>query len=97
VQAVEPGGNIQVHWEQAGAAGVVLEVRDDGPGVAEADRADIFKPYVTKRPKGVGLGLAIVKQIVAAHRWEIECRPNSPRGAVFRLSHLTPSTSRNEA
>ena len=67
---------------------VVLRVSDRGPGVPEADRANIFKPYVTMREKGVGLGLAIVQQIVAAHRWEIVCTANPPRGALFRLSHL---------
>jgi signal transduction histidine kinase len=97
VQAVEPGGQIRVQWQQTDTAGVVLEVIDNGPGVAEADRLEIFKPYVTKRPKGVGLGLAIVQQIVAAHRWEIACLPHEPRGAIFRLSHLRLSSSRHEA
>ena len=97
VQAVEPGGHIQIRWQVLDDSVARLEVCDDGPGVAEADRAEIFKPYVTKRPKGVGLGLAIVQQIVAAHRWEIVCLPHEPRGAVFRLSHLKVATSRNEA
>lgn len=96
VQAVEPGGQIQVRWRATEQEGIVLEVADDGPGVPVADRAEIFKPYVTKRPKGVGLGLAIVQQIVAAHRWEVACLGNEPRGAVFRLSHLRPSLVRNE-
>lgn len=96
VQAVEIGGRIEVRWELAGEGEAILEVRDDGPGVAEADRTEIFKPYVTKRPKGVGLGLAIVQQIVAAHRWEIVCLGNEPRGAVFRISHLRPLAPRHE-
>jgi signal transduction histidine kinase len=96
VQAVEPGGRIEVRWRPTAGDGAELEVCDDGPGVAEADRTEIFKPYVTKRPKGVGLGLAIVHQIVAAHRWEIGCLPNAPRGAIFRLSHLRATTLRNE-
>ena len=92
VQAVEPGGQIQVRWHVSESEGGVIEVCDNGPGVAAADRVEIFKPYVTKRPKGVGLGLAIVQQIVAAHRWEIVCLPREPRGAVFRLSHLRPAS-----
>lgn len=97
VQAVEAGGHIRIRWQLTDREGAVLEVCDDGPGVPEADRAAIFKPYVTKRPKGVGLGLAIVQQIVAAHRWEIVCLSHEPRGAVFRLSHLRPTAVRNEA
>lgn len=88
VQAVAPGGRIDVRWIPTSGDEVALEISDDGPGVPEADRANIFKPYVTMRPKGVGLGLAIVHQIVAAHRWEIVCVANTPRGATLRINHL---------
>jgi signal transduction histidine kinase len=88
VQAVGTRGQIAIRWTVTGARQAVLEVCDDGPGVPLAERAAIFKPYVTMRPKGAGLGLAIVHQIVAAHGWEIVCDENQPRGAVFRISHL---------
>lgn len=87
-QAVAPGGRIEVRLTPTGAREAVLEIADDGPGVPEAERASIFKPYVTMRPKGVGLGLAIVAQIAAAHHWEVACVANEPRGARFRFSHL---------
>lgn len=93
VQAVETHGTIEIRHRLTPEGGAILEVADDGPGVPEAERANIFKPYVTMRPKGVGLGLAIVHQIVAAHRWEIVCLANTPRGAVFQLSHLKPSAA----
>jgi signal transduction histidine kinase len=32
--------------------------------------------------------LAVVQQIMLAHGWEIECLPNTPRGAIFRITHL---------
>jgi signal transduction histidine kinase len=88
VQAVEPGGQIEIVLSPTGAREATLEIRDDGPGVPAAQRAAIFKPYVTMRPKGVGLGLAIVQQIVSAHGWEIVCAENQPRGAVFRISRI---------
>jgi signal transduction histidine kinase len=65
-------------------------VSDNGPGVAPEHRQDIFKPYFTTHQEGTGLGLAVVQQIVLAHGWEVECLPNQPRGAVFRISHLLP-------
>jgi signal transduction histidine kinase len=65
-----------------------LEVRDDGPGVPEENRREIFKPYFTTHQKGTGLGLAVVQQIVLAHGWEIACYANPPRGARFRITHL---------
>ncbi|HEY1107303.1 MAG TPA: HAMP domain-containing sensor histidine kinase, partial [Opitutaceae bacterium] len=87
IQAVSPGGRIAVRW-QATDQEATLEIADNGPGVPAADRAAIFKPYVTMRPQGVGLGLAIVQQIVLAHGWTIVCDGNSPEGAIFRISHL---------
>jgi two-component system sensor histidine kinase HydH len=90
VQAVERGGEIEVAARtQAGS--VALEIRDNGPGVAPDQRAEIFKPYFTMHQKGTGLGLAVVQQIVLAHGWEIECRANEPRGAVFRISYIAPA------
>ena len=88
VQAANPGGRIELRWSLAGPREAILEIADDGPGVPATDRASIFKPYVTMRPKGVGLGLAIVHQIASAHHWEIICEANEPRGALFRFSHL---------
>ena len=87
-QAVERGGEIQVVASKNSTAEATLEIRDNGPGVPAEQRTDIFKPYFTTTQKGTGLGLAVVQQIVLVHGWEIECVPNEPRGAVFRISHL---------
>jgi signal transduction histidine kinase len=87
-QAVGENGKIQFTIFRAEKNEAMIELRDDGPGVTAANRAEIFKPYFTTHQKGTGLGLAVVQQIVHAHGWEIECQPNSPRGAVFRISHL---------
>jgi signal transduction histidine kinase len=88
VQAVEPGGEIQIMAGKRDATEAFLEVRDNGPGVAPEHRAEIFKPYFTTHEEGTGLGLAVVQQIVLAHGWEIECLANQPRGALFRITHL---------
>jgi signal transduction histidine kinase len=88
IQAVEAGGNIRVEVKRVSAMEAMLEVRDDGPGVAPENRQEIFKPYFTTHQKGTGLGLAVVSQIVLAHGWEIECVANQPRGALFRIMHL---------
>jgi signal transduction histidine kinase len=87
IQAADENGKIQVVIQRDGQV-ATLEIRDDGPGVTTANRAEIFKPYFTTHQKGTGLGLAVVQQIVSAHGWEIDCLPNEPRGAVFRISHL---------
>ncbi len=88
IQAVDGDGEIQVLAEKRNASEAALEVRDNGPGVPSDRRSEIFKPYFTTQKKGTGLGLAVVQQIVLAHGWEIECLPNQPQGAVFRITHL---------
>ncbi|MFM9091235.1 MAG: sensor histidine kinase, partial [Verrucomicrobiota bacterium] len=90
IQAVEPGGRVEVAATIGTGGEVALEVRDDGRGVPEAEREEIFKPYVTRRKDGVGLGLAVVRQIALAHGWEVTCGANAPRGAVFRMAPLRP-------
>jgi two-component system sensor histidine kinase HydH len=88
IQAVAPKGEIQVAATKRNSNEAVLEIRDDGPGVPAEHRTDIFKPYFTTNQHGTGLGLAVVQQIVLAHGWEIECLPNEPKGATFRITHL---------
>jgi len=88
IQAVETAGGIQIAASKSGASEAFVEVRDNGPGVSVENRTEIFKPYFTTHQKGTGLGLAVVQQIILAHGWEIECLPNEPRGAVFRITHL---------
>jgi len=92
IQAADAKGEIRVVAGKLNGSGAYLEVRDNGPGVAPEHRTDIFKPYFTTHQKGTGLGLAIVQQIVLAHGWDIECLPNEPRGAIFRLSRLKLSS-----
>jgi len=88
IQAVGEGGQIQIQAKRESAIEASLEIRDDGTGVTPEQRREIFKPYFTTHQKGTGLGLAVVSQIVLAHGWEIQCLPNTPKGAIFRITHL---------
>ena len=88
IQAVGEGGRIQISAKHESATEASLEIRDDGTGVSPEQRHEIFKPYFTTHQKGTGLGLAVVSQIVLAHGWEIECLANTPKGAIFRITHL---------
>lgn len=90
IQAVGQGGEIGIAAHRPAPNEIVLEVRDNGPGVPVDRRTEIFKPYFTTNAEGTGLGLAVVRQIVLAHGWDIECAANEPRGAVFRISHVRP-------
>lgn len=61
---------------------IELIVADNGPGVSEAIREQLFTPFVTSKAKGLGLGLVICRDIVAAFEGELDLRP-SERGATF--------------
>jgi signal transduction histidine kinase len=88
IQSVEPKGRIGIATRKSGPQEACFEISDNGPGVPESQRAEIFRPYYTTREKGTGLGLAIVKQIVMVHGWEIECLANDGKGALFRVSRV---------
>jgi signal transduction histidine kinase len=92
IQAVDGSGHIEVFAGKRSASEAVLEVRDNGPGVPLDRRTEVFKPYFTTQKQGTGLGLAVVQQIILAHGWELECLPNEPKGAIFRITHLKLAT-----
>jgi PAS domain S-box-containing protein len=60
-------------------------VADTGPGIPEAMRADLFKPFRTTKQQGTGLGLAIADRIVKAHRGRIEIDSTPGRGTTFTV------------
>lgn len=71
-----------------GACGLLLTVRDDGVGIAPADRERIFQPFEQggegSAGKGIGLGLAISRQLVTLMGGELVLEPQSP-GCRFCL------------
>ncbi|MCX7047915.1 MAG: ATP-binding protein [Candidatus Sumerlaeota bacterium] len=91
MQAVGQGGKVEVAVEKCAADEACLEVRDNGPGVPEEARENLFRPYFTEREGGTGLGLAIARQIALAHGWSIEYIPAQPCGACFRVRGLNIS------
>ncbi len=54
------------------AGGLLLRLRDDGPGMSEAVRERIFEPFFTTRSNGTGLGMAVVRAVAQAHHGEVE-------------------------
>jgi len=72
--------------ESDGTFGFYIE--DDGPGVPEAKREEVFEPGQTTNPKGTGFGLPIVKRIAEAHGWEIYLTNSFDGGARFEFKNV---------
>lgn len=79
-------------WQEAEAlpdpAGIYfqVEVEDEGAGVSEAHRQNLFTPFFTSKKSGTGLGLSISYQIVNAHQGFLRYHPAAPNGAVFSVA-----------
>lgn len=70
----------------------VVQVIDEGPGIADVDKKNIFKKFYrigseeTRTAKGTGLGLFIVKNIIEDMGGTIQVRDNQPKGAIFEIT-----------
>jgi signal transduction histidine kinase len=62
-----------------------LVVRDNGPGLSEEQRHNVFAPFFTTKVRGVGLGMSIAKRIVEAHGGVIMADNRRDRGAEFSI------------
>lgn len=95
------GGIIGVRARTEGAE-VVITLRDQGPGVAAADRDHIFEPFhqgVIQPPgsvQGTGLGLAIVREYVQAHGGRVSLLEETTEGACFQVILPLQSGRRDE-
>jgi signal transduction histidine kinase len=62
-----------------------IDVIDNGAGVPEALRQDIFLPFFTTKADGTGVGLSLARQIALAHGGSLACEPQAGGGTRFRL------------
>ena len=64
---------------------LLISIQDNGPGIPEDLRANLFEPFVTTKPSGSGLGLAFVAKVVADHGGVVEL-DSEPRRTIFRVT-----------
>lgn len=85
------GSHIEIHAFRE-AEHAVIEVSDDGPGIPDAQKAQVFEMFYTgsKRVadsrRSLGLGLSLCRSIVHAHDGELSLRDNTPHGCVFSFT-----------
>jgi len=88
VKYTKAGGHV---WVEARSEGdrVRIEIRDDGPGIADKHRERVFERFYRADPSrsreagGTGLGLAIVKHLVTTMGGDVGVEPNTPNGSIF--------------
>ncbi|HES59206.1 MAG TPA: HAMP domain-containing histidine kinase, partial [Caldithrix sp.] len=87
VDAIGQDGNIRIRLIPDGNEHCLLQIDDDGPGMDEHTRKQIFSPFFTTKTadKGTGLGLYIVKNICHNHDAQISCESKINEGATFSI------------
>lgn len=72
---------------------VLVEIRDEGPGVRADQRQRVFEPFVSERPGGTGLGLAVARAVAEGHGATVQF-VRGPGGRVrFEFPDADASTS----
>jgi PAS domain S-box-containing protein len=66
--------------------GVVVAVRDSGPGIDPKHLDRVFEAFYTTKSSGTGMGLSICRSIIHAHGGKLWAEANEPRGAVFQFT-----------
>jgi PAS domain S-box-containing protein len=68
------------------SGGILVTIRDNGPGLDPTMVSRLFDPFYTTKPAGTGMGLAICNSIVEAHGGRLWAGANEPRGAAFHFT-----------
>jgi len=64
---------------------VIIDVKDNGPGISDEVKEKIFIPFFTTKKDGSGIGLSLSKEIIRLHRGGIHVHSAPGSGSVFRI------------
>lgn len=84
LQAIDVNGKIAVTVELRGK-NAVIEVADNGRGIAANHLPNIFRPFYTTKGDGTGLGLSLARRIVEDHQGRIEVTSTVGKGTTFAV------------
>jgi len=91
-------GTVLLKVRSQGDAGVVVSVRDHGPGISKRDQARIFERFerldTANQKAGTGLGLYIARGLASAMGAELDVRSEPGQGAEFTVHLPAPSQGR---
>jgi hypothetical protein len=85
--AVDKGArDLLISSEQSRTNGVLVTVRDSGPGIDPEQIERVFDAFYTTKPGGTGMGLSICRSIIDAHGGWLWADAVEPRGAAFQFT-----------
>jgi len=84
IQAMPEGGDLRIECHALGGE-VSVSVEDTGVGISEEAQANLFKPLITTKPKGMGLGLPVCKRMIEVHMGRIEVESEVGVGTTFTV------------
>ncbi|MEJ2568579.1 MAG: HAMP domain-containing sensor histidine kinase, partial [candidate division WOR-3 bacterium] len=64
---------------------IIAKVKDNGTGIPESQKDEIFEPFVTNKKNGTGLGLSIVQRIISSHKGKIFVDSKEGEGTEFTV------------
>jgi C4-dicarboxylate-specific signal transduction histidine kinase len=82
----EGSRELLIKTDQDGSGGVLVAVRDSGPGLQPESLDRLFDAFYTTRPGGMGMGLSICRSIIEAHGGRVWATTNVPQGAAFQFT-----------
>ena len=92
MSAVAEGARkVLITTAQAEPDGVLVAVKDSGPGLASDSLERVFAPFYTTKSGGLGMGLSICRSIIEAHGGRLWVTANPPGGAIFHFTVPTHS------
>jgi PAS domain S-box-containing protein len=86
MSSVEGDRQLLINTEQNKAGGVLVAVRDSGPGIDPEQLDRVFEPFYTTKTSGVGMGLSICRSIIGAHGGRLWVDSHQGGGAVFQFT-----------
>ena len=84
--SVEAGARELLISTEQDRTGVLVAVRDSGPGIDATHLKRVFEAFYTTKPGGTGMGLSICRSIIKAHGGRLWATGCEPRGALFKFT-----------
>ncbi len=82
----EGARQLLISTESDASNGVLVAVRDSGPGLKPESFDHLFDAFYTTKPNGMGMGLSICRSIIEAHDGRMWASANVPRGAILQFT-----------